>query len=153
MIQNNRYYWANLKTRNVTVSVSPKKRKEGVVFRVGNMIDLGGGRQTVMLENVDYPQSYYRPKNKDGVLAVPFRMGTLDFVYTSPKQPAVRDVHSLLSVLYKDENLEKIVPDVLTPGDLLVFKHNRDTQEIQMVEALRVVKENSYQKSQAEYAL
>lgn len=153
MIENNRYYWANLKTRNVTVSVSPKKKKEGVVFRVSNMIDLGSGRQTVMLEHVDYPKSYYCARGGDGSIAVPFRMGTLDFVYTSSKRPAVRDVNSLLSVLYKDVSLEKIVPDVLTPGDLLVFKHDRVTQKIQMVEALRVVKENSYQKSTAEYAL
>ena len=53
MIENNRYYWSHLKTKSVTVRVTPKKQMRGVVFRVSNMIDLGGGRQTVMLEHVD----------------------------------------------------------------------------------------------------
>tara|TARA_R110002072_G_scaffold214459_1_gene371701 strand:- start:105 stop:566 length:462 start_codon:yes stop_codon:yes gene_type:complete len=153
MIKNNRYYWSHLKTANVTVRVVPKQKQEGVVFRVGNMIDLGNGRQTVMLDHVDFPNAYYAKTAKNANVAVPFCMGVLDFVYTSPRKPVLRDVHSLLSTLYKGDQVEKIVLDVLSPGDLLVFKHDADTQRIKLVDTLRVVKENTYMKSKAEYAL
>lgn len=82
MIENSRYYWSHLKTKTVTVRVAPRKKQRGIVFRVNNMIDLGNGRQTVMLEHVDYPKTYHKRKCENNV-AVPFRMGTLDFIYTS----------------------------------------------------------------------
>lgn len=153
MIENNRYYWSHLKTRNVTVRVAPKKKTKGIIFRVKNMVDLGQGRQTVMLEHVDYPKSYALRTDINKDVPVPFRMGNFDFVYTSRRKPAMRNVHSLLSTLYKDTQVEKIVTDVLSPGDLLVFTQDKNTTQIKMVETLRVVKENSYQKSTAEHAI
>ncbi len=146
MIENNRYYWSHLKTKTTTVRVSPRKPQKGVVFRVGNMIDLGNGRQTVMLEHVDYPKSYSRRSNSNNI-AVPFCMGDLDFIYTSKDQPKVQNVHNLLSTLYKGENVEKIVAEVLSPNDLLVFKQEGGTTKIKMIEALRVVKEDAYEKN------
>ena len=152
MIQGNRFYWSHLKTKNVTVRVSPQKKQKGIVFRVCNMIDLGSGRQTVMLEHVDYPKTYgLRQNDKD--VPVPFRMGSLDFVYTSGCKPAMRDVNNLLSSLYKDEQVEKIVPDVLTPGDLLVFTHEKDTMKIKLSQTLRVITDYTCKKSTANYAL
>lgn len=153
MIENNRYFWSHLKTRSVTVSVQPKKRSTGVVFRVGNMIDMGrNGRQMVMLEHVDYPKKYYARKGT-GDVAIPFRMGHLDFVYTSLRKPEIRNVNSLLSALYKDGGVKRIVPDVLCPGDLLVFKQEKDSLRIKMVEALRVVEHHIKKTKMAGYAL
>ncbi len=146
MIENNRYYWSHLKTKTATVRVSPKKPQKGVVFRVSNMIDLGCGRQTVMLEHVDYPKTYSK-RIRDNSVAVPFCMGELDFIYTSKDKPKIQNVHNLLSTLYKDDNVEKIVPEVISPGDLLVFKKEGDTMKIKMIQALRVVKENAYKKN------
>ncbi len=157
MIENNRYYWSHLKTRSVTVRVAPKKKQMGIVFRVNSMIDLGQGRQTVLLEHVDFPKSYHR-QSLDDDISVPFRMGKLDFIYTSLQQPKVHNVHSLLSVLYKDERVEKIVEEVLSPGDLLIFRQKGNSLAIKMLEVLRIVKENSYskhpnKKGSSEYAL
>ena len=147
MIENNRYFWSHLKTRTVTVRVAPKKKQRGIVFQVSNMIDLGMGRQTVMLQHLDFPRSHYCYIDNGHNVAVPFRMGSLDFVYTSLDQPKVQNVHSLLSTLYKEHEVERIVADVLSPGDLLVFKQEGQSSQIKMLEALRVVKENSYKKS------
>lgn len=152
MIQNNRYYWSHLKTRSVTVSVKPSKRKKGIVFRVSGMIDVGNGRQTVMLEHVDYPKSYGLKDNCRDV-AVPFRMGHLDFIYASGKRPSLRNIKSLLSTVYKNSCVEKIVPEVLAPGDLLVFEQDEESGSLRMVNTLRVVQENSYKKSRVKNAL
>ncbi len=145
MIENNRYYWSHLKTKTASVRVRPKKPEKGVVFRVGNMIDLGAGRQTIMLEHVDCPKTYGKRSGDDGA-AIPFCMGELDFIYTSKGKPKVQNVSNLLSTLYKGENVEKIVSEVLAPGDLLVFKQGQGGAKVEMVQALRVVKENSYKK-------
>ena len=145
MIENNRYYWSHLKTKTVTIRVMPKEKQRGIVFRVSNMIDLGKGRQTVMLDHVDFPKTFHT-READPEVAVPFRMGNLDFIYTSLQQPKVQNVHNLLSALYKDEQVERIVADVLSPGDLLIFKQEGNSMRIKMLEALRVVKENSYKK-------
>ncbi len=155
MIKNNRYYWSHLKTSNVTVRVVPKTKsnQKGVVFRVRNMIDLGNGRQTVMLEHVDYPKTYLKRTENRKDVPVPFRMGALDFIYASNLKPAVRNVQKLISTLYKEEKVEKIVAEVLSPGDLLVFKQEKDGMSIKMVDALRVVKEYSCHRTTANYAL
>lgn len=153
MIENNRFYWSHLKTSSVTVRVAPKKKQKGIIFRVKNMIDLGCGRQTVMLEHVDYPKTFTKRCTSQGDVPVPFRMGSFDFVYTSAMKPAMRNVQSLLSTLYKEEKVEKIVTDVLAPGDLLVFKQEKNGTSIKMVDALRVMKEYSCHKTTANYAL
>ena len=146
MIENNRYYWSHLKTKTTTVRVSPKRPQKGVIFRISNMIDLGGGRQTVMLEHVDYPKTYDRRKG-DNSVDVPFCMGDLDFVYTSKEKPKVQNVHNLLSTLYKGNDIEKIVAEVLSPGDLIIFKQEGKTMKVKMIETLRIVKENTYKKN------
>ncbi|MBI1300262.1 MAG: hypothetical protein GC137_01255 [Alphaproteobacteria bacterium] len=157
MIENNRFYWSHFKTKNVTVRVSPKKRQRGLVFKINNMIDLGFGRQTITLDNVHYPNAIAYNYGYEDV-AVPFRMGGYDFIYTSRKAPKLLHVNSLLSALYKEDEVEKIVPDILCPGDLLVFTQDKSSMKIRMLEALRVVKKhsfekNAYQKSNSEYAL
>ncbi len=148
MIENNRYYWSHLKTKTATVRVSPKKPQKGIVFRVGNMIDLGNGRQTVTLEHVDHPKNYRSYKGSNNI-AVPFCMGNLDFIYTSKTQPRLQNVHNLLSTLYKDSNVEKIVIDVLSPGDILVFKQENNTIKMKIIDVLRVVREDAYDKDTA----
>jgi len=152
MIENNRYYWSHLKTKSVTVRVRPKKKETGVIFRVGSMVDTGTGRQVVMLEHVDYPKTYHIRRKGDDV-AIPFRMGDIDFVYTSLRKPELRNVNTLLSALYKKGEVEKIVPDVICPGDLLVFKQDRGSLKIKVVEALRVVEHHLQKPKTASYAL
>lgn len=139
MIENNRFYWSVLKTRTVTVSVQPRDSVKGVVFAVNKLIDIGDGRQTVFLDHVDAPQASHRRAGANNELAIPFKMGNLDFVYISRRVPVVRDVSVLISELYKEAKVERIVPEVLSPGDLLVFRQGDDEAAIRMVDALRLV--------------
>tara|TARA_B100001989_G_scaffold47492_1_gene30444 strand:- start:2347 stop:2805 length:459 start_codon:yes stop_codon:yes gene_type:complete len=152
MIQNNRYYWSHFKMQNVTVSVKPKQKTQGVVFRVINMIDIGNGRQTVVLESVDYPEPSAAKSSNDG-FTVPFRMGELDFVYASRQNPSLCDYRHLISCVYPDAKIEEIVPEVLAPGDLLVFKQNKADGSIKMAGAMRVVCPKSSFVKRAGYAL
>jgi len=156
MIKNNRYYWSHLKTKTATISVRPKRTPRGVVFRVGNMIDLGTGRQTVMLDSLQPSGGRYCRSYKQEV-AVPFRMGDIDFVYTARHKPAVQDVYSFLSSLYKKSEIEKIVVDVLCPGDLIVFQQERSKEDqsimgLKMVEVLRVVNDHLQKQKKANNA-
>ncbi|MCB9976396.1 MAG: hypothetical protein H6858_02200 [Rhodospirillales bacterium] len=139
MIENNRFYWSILKTRNVTVSVQPRDGVRGVVFAVNKLIDIGDGRQTVFLDHVDSPQGSLKRKGVNNELAIPFKMGNLDFVYISRRVPVIRDVSVLISELYKEAKVERIVPEVLCPGDLLVFRQDEEEYKIRMVDALRLV--------------
>lgn len=152
MIENNRYFWSHLKTKNATVRVNPREEATGMIFRVNNVLDLGFGRQTIFLDNVDYPDQSFSRKPKKAS-AVPMRMGDLDFVYASRQTPAIRNIRNLIASVFKGVNLEKIVVDVLAPGDLIVFRQDENTRKMKIVETLRVVKDQTYQKTQAEYAL
>lgn len=152
MIENNRYFWSHLKTSSATVRVNPKAELTGLVFRVNNIVDLGMGRQTIFLDHIDYPDAHINPRVKKAA-AVPMRMGDLDFVYASRKTPVIRNVRNLIASLFKDTRLEKIVVDVISPGDLIVFRQDENTSRMRIVETLRIVKENTYTKTQAEYAL
>ncbi len=80
-------------------------------------------------------------------------MGHLDFIYASGKRPSLRNIKSLLSTVYKNSCVEKIVPEVLAPGDLLVFEQDEESGSLRMVNTLRVVQENSYKKSRVKNAL
>ncbi len=152
MIKNNRFYWSHLQTKTTTVRVQPRVYvPTGIVFSVGNMIDLGTGRQTVMLDPVEHPEEVYRkPKNE---IAVPFCMGSMDFLYTSRKKPILSNVNNLLSTLYKNTGVERIVLDVLAPGDLLVFEQEKEALKINMVDCLRVVRDHDPQTSVISHAL
>ena len=149
MIEDNRYYWSHLKTRTTTVRVTAKKQQRGIIFRVRGMIDLGDGRQTVMLDNIDYPKLSRKPKRQDiyqDAPAVPFCMGNLDFIYLSREQPAFQNIRKVLSSLDKDEEVQRIVPEILAPKDLLIFRQESGSQDIKMVDVFRIVKEGAYKK-------
>lgn len=152
MIKNNRFYWSHLQTKTATVRVQPRVYEPtGMVFSVRNMIDLGKGRQTVTLDPVEHPEQPYRkPKNE---IAVPFCMGQMDFLYTSRKKPVLSNVNNLLSTLYKKSGVERIVVDVLAPGDLLVFEQEKEALRIKMIDCLRVVRDHDPKTSAVSHAL
>lgn len=151
MIENNRYYWSHIKMHNVTVSVKPRQNSQGVVFRVMNMIDIGDGRQTVVLEALERGES--RLKCADDNFAVPFSMGNLDFVYASRQNPSLCDFRHLIASTYPEANIEEIVPEVLAPGDLLVFRQSKTDGSIKLAGAMRVVCQSNQYGKRAGYAL
>ena len=133
----NRSFWTLLKTSNVTVSVKRQHEEPCAVFQVRSLIDLGGGRQTAMLEGY-LPDHGGRKILKKNRLAMPSKIGNLDIVYTTRTVTPVSRVYQAIGRILCSPRTDRIVPDVLAPGDFLVFmKRPRRGRKI-FVEALRV---------------
>ena len=141
-----------MKTKSVMVRVKPRDELSGVVFRVKSMVDVGAGRQTIVLDHVNGAPVLFDHRRQES-LCVPLRMGNLDFIYASGQSPCIQNVGMLLGALYKEARVERIVTDVLCPGDLLVFRQQKKTMKIKTVEALRIVKDVNLVLSKAGHAL
>jgi hypothetical protein len=132
----NRSFWSFLKTPTVTVSVKRQREEPCAVFRVRNLIDLGGGRQTAMLEGY-LPDHDGRKSIKKTRLAMPSKIGNLDVVYTTKTITPVSHVYHVIGQILRSPGTDKIVPEVLAPGDFIVFV-KKARQKI-AIEALRVM--------------
>ncbi len=131
----NRSFWSVLKTQNVTVTVKRKHEEPCAVFRVTSLIDLGSGRQTAMLEGY-LPDHGDRKTIRKSQLAMPRKIGNLDVVYTTKTITPVSRAYHVIGEILRSPCTAKIVPDVLAPGDFLVFV-KKARQKI-AIEALRV---------------
>ena len=122
------------------------------LFRVTNMIDLGFGRQTAVLDNIKTPahSPFSVPKKE---LEIPRKLASLDFVYTSKKVGAVSNAVEILRARHGETRIESIVPEVLAPGDFLVFRNLRQTSKVIFSEALRLVPEFTGRKIKVRHAL
>ncbi|MGB4057896.1 MAG: hypothetical protein WBK77_07415 [Alphaproteobacteria bacterium] len=116
----NRSFWSFLKTQTVTVSVKPRREEPCAVFRVRNMVDLGRGRQTAMLEGY-LPEETGRKAGQKPRLSMPNKIGNLDVVYTTQTITPVSHVYQVISQILRQSSTDRIVPDVLAPGDFVVF--------------------------------
>jgi hypothetical protein len=122
------------------------------LFRVTNMIDLGSGRQTAVLDNIKSPA--YSPLSlTKKELEIPRKLASLDFVYTSKKVGAVNNAVEILKAKHSSARIESIVPDVLAPGDFLVFRNIRQTSKVIFSEALRLVPEFKGRKIRTSHAV
>lgn len=115
------------------------------VFRITNMIDLGFGRQTAILDNIakSADNAVINPKKN---LAIPRKLANLDFVYTSKRLSAVSNARAAIKQSHGYRKIETITPDVIAPGDFLVFKDVWDKSKAVLSEALRTVPEKGKRK-------
>lgn len=119
-----------MRLAGVTVSVQPKPKTPYTVLKVGGLIDTGNGQQTVILQNglpseweidlKDLPS--LRAKSSKG-LSLPRRIANLNCIYTGSSFGVVADVTDALRAVTRNAKLAAIVPDVIAPGDYMVFKH------------------------------
>ncbi|GEM_PF-4352675 len=100
------------------------------LFRVKNMIDTGVGRRTVVLE-----QGAPHAQAQDFTL--PSRLGGQDVVCATKKISVFKNARNAVEGLIKGVKLQHIVPEVLTPGDYVVFKSSPDASSTVFSEALR----------------
>lgn len=107
------------------------------VFRVQNLIDLGLGRQTAILDNISFAEDGGAVLHKND-LAIPAKMDKLNFVYTCKGFVSVPNAHSALKGIHGKIRLEQIVPDVLAPGDFVVFSQTGQNRNLNLIEALRL---------------
>lgn len=138
MIVNNRSYWSFLKTNNVTVRVNPRKNTPQEIYRVNALVDTGSGEQKAMLEHQGYVL-----KSQSGALkfdvALPLKMDGLRFLYSGHQKKLARSVHELTGK-QGDYEFEQIVPEVIRPGDILIFRKCPRRDQITIIEAMRPVR-------------
>lgn len=148
----NRVHWTHLKMPGVTVSVTPRPDPRAAVFQVRSVIDDGAGRHTVVLCDPEFlilETEYLMEPQR----VVPPKLGDMNLVYTGRFAMHIPNLHKALADFYKNAKVERIVPDVLEPGDFIVFRRGRRGEMIQMVETLRVMTEKKRKRYQTPYAV
>lgn len=138
-----RILWSHLKLRNATVSVGDVQKDYCTVFQVKSLVDLGLGRKTVMLDPLTFPEledtgALYRdfPKNK---LSIPKKLSNLKFVCTSKGFTAMPSMYAAVRHMQINMRLGLIDPDVVAPGDYVMFEHSRRSLKPKFSRVLRVV--------------
>jgi hypothetical protein len=90
-------------------------------FRVVNMIDLGQGHRTLVLDNIaGMAEKTPFISNKD--LDIPLKIDNLKLVYACRGLSLLPDAEGAIRDAKPSARVENIVTDVLAPGDFLTFK-------------------------------
>lgn len=141
----NRSHWTNLKIPRVTVSVRPRPDPKAAVFMVKAIIDDGRGRQSAVLVDPEFlvleTEYIMEPRR-----FVPPRLGNVNLIYTGRFAMHIPQLHKALADFYKTSKVEHIAPEVLQPGDFVVFKRGLRGTRGQILETLRVMSERKCQK-------
>lgn len=137
---NNRTLWSSLKVPGASVSVRRQAAAPYTVMRVSSVIDIGKGTQTAVLQ--DFSKAGCSGENrmlrrKD--LSAPRKIANLNCVYTSKQCNIVSDACAAIKETVKTGKLAAIVPDVIAPGDFVVFRHVRSRMTLKFAGVLRVV--------------
>jgi hypothetical protein len=107
-------------------------------FRIKSVIDLGGRGRTAVLDNLknlaDKTVSITRND-----LEIPHQLGSLNLVYACKDVSMFSDARSSLVGKRQKRRMEPIAPDVLAPGDFLVFRQVWQSSKSVFSEALRPV--------------
>ena len=120
--------WHTKKVGGTTVSVRPKPRTPYTVLRVESMIDTGTGRQTAILKNAlpDELEIDLSPvRGAKGAPELPKQISHLNCIYTGRGFGIVADVAESLKAVTGNAKLAAIVPDVVRPGDFMIFRHGK----------------------------
>ncbi len=130
-------------TQGVMLIDPSQNRQEEAVFRITNMIDLGLGRQTAILDNISKTacKSLSVPLSAKKGFAIPARLDNLNFVYTSKGLGTFVNAKAVLKKRHRKSRVESIAPDALVPGDFLVFKDIWDSSKSALSDALRIIPE------------
>lgn len=135
--------WRSRKVGHVTVSVSPKPKSPYTVLRVETMIDTGRGKPQMVLGNA-FPEYWQidldEPLNGKNHQPLPCRIGGINCVYTGRAFGVVTDVTDALYALTGNAKLAAITPDVMAPGDFVIFKHAAPDYKIRLAGVVRAVK-------------
>lgn len=115
----------------------PLAAERFTAFQVKNVVDLGMARKTLILENIRNrePSNEFQTA-KD--LEVPMRIRDLNLVYTSKQMSLSPDEHRAIHKSQATE-IRDIVPEVLSPGDYLVFRKPATETKAEFSSALRAV--------------
>ena len=154
---NNRILWSSLKVPGATVSVKRAPRSPYTAMRVASLIDTGRKTQTVVLENAFPGMTEVEPELEElgqfigrNRMAIPAQVGNLNCVFTGRRPRLVYDAYNALQTTLDSARLMPIVPDVVAPGDYMIFRHLRNRDCFKFSGLLRAVPVNRLKKMQAE---
>lgn len=146
MLGSTRINWRTMRLAGVTVSVQPKPRTPYSVLKVAGLVDTGNGQQTVILQN-GLPSEWEielealaakRAKSSKG-LSLPRRIANLNCVYTGRSFGVIADVAEAVKAASGAARLAAVVPDVIAPGDYMIFRHEGPRFRIRFAGILRAV--------------
>lgn len=135
-----------VKLGSITVNVQPKPRTPFTVLKVSGLIDTGNGMQTVLLKNafpsvweIDLADLPHAQSKSNKGLSLPRRIANLNCVYTGRAFGVVTDVLEAVKAASGHVKLAPIVPDVIAPGDFMLFKHEGSKMKIRFAGVIRAV--------------
>jgi len=119
------------------IKLFPPRRVDNVsvlseaIFRVKSLIDVGNGARTLVLDQG-------APIARETDFSLPARLAGLDVVCASKKVSVFKNAREAAERLFKANPLRDIVPEVLAPGDYVVFKSKKTQNTSVFSSALRV---------------
>lgn len=142
MILDSRILWSLLKTQNVTVSVIRQPDRLFLLFRVAQIADLGRGTPQLFLRPVGDTaqphQTAMQAAGRKGRFALAQKIGTLRLTYAGAHFQPLINAYEAIIRMKGQACIEQIAPEVLTPGDFVVFQVDQGGQ-MQFTEALRAM--------------
>lgn len=149
MITNNAN-WKTMSVGNVKISVRPQPKTPYAILRVASLIDAGKGLKMAVLNNalpreweVDIEDTQnVRTGSKKG-LSLPSGIANLNFVYTGRSFGVVSEVGDTLRAVTRNARIAAIVPEVMMPGDFVVFRYGAPGLAARFAGVLRAVPSGS----------
>lgn len=109
-------------------------------FRIKSVIDLGGRGRTAILDNLKTLAGKTVSVARND-LEIPRQLGSINLVYACKDVSLFASARDSLISKRKKTRMETIAPDVLAPGDFVVFKQIWRSSKSVFSEALRPVPE------------
>ncbi len=137
-------HWHSRKVGHITVSVKPQPRTPYSVLQVAAMVDTGTGAPQMILKNAlpgEWEIDLQKPENRKRRMDLPCRIHGLNCVYTGRSFGVITDVTDTLKALTGNAKLAAIVPDVVMPGDFVVFKHVGEDYKIRFAGVIRAIRQ------------
>lgn len=122
-------HWNTRNLGSVTLSVRPRPKTPYTVLRVDNLIDTGRKGKTAILSNAlpDFLEIDINPPGRDRVrVCLPRTLGDMKCTYTGRRFGIVADVVESLQAVVGTAKLAAVCPDVLRPGDFVLYRHGKN---------------------------
>lgn len=136
-------HWRSRKVGHITVSVNPKPRTPYTVLQVTAMVDTGTGSSQMVLKNAlpgEWEIDLQKPGHGKKRMDLPCRIHGMNCVYTGRSFGVITDVTDALRAVTGNAKLAAIVPDVIMPGDFVVFKHVGEDYKIRFAGVVRAIR-------------
>ncbi len=137
-------HWNSRKVGQVTVSVNPKPKTPYTILRVETMIDTGVGTPQMVLNNAlpdEWQIDIERPLNGKKHMPLPCRIAGINCMYTGRTFGVITDVAESLCAVTRNARLAAVTPDVIAPGDFVIFKHSGPDYKIRFAGVIRAIKQ------------